>query len=251
MSTTPTRPTSAPETSQRSSEGPAPVGFLSAVLEVTRRDLRREWRARETVPSMVLFALLVLFIFSMGAQPDFGGEVTGRFGPAVLWVTLFFAASIGVHQIFAAESRDGAFTGLLAAPIDRTAIYIGKIASCWIFAGTMTAVALGLFYLFYQPPVAGLPMLAGLAACVLFDYVAVGVLLSAMTSTLRGGEVLLRLLLFPLMIPVFLLAVQASGPLMRTGALPEDPFLSVGGLVGLGALYLAAGTWLFESVVEE
>lgn len=251
MSTMPTQPRSAPATSNRGSEEPTPIGFLAAVVEVTRRDLRREWRSRETVPSMVLFALLVLFIFSLGAQPDFGGEVTGRFGPAVLWVTLFFAASIGVHQMFAAESRDGAFTGLLAAPIDRTAIYLGKIGSCYAFSGAMTGVALAMFYLFYEPPIAGLPFLLVLVACVLFDYIAVGALLSAMTFSLRGGEVLLRLLLFPLMIPVFILAVQATEPLMRTGALPPDPVVPVGGLVGLGALYLAAGTMLFEKVVEE
>ena len=200
---------------------------------------------------MVLFALLVLFVFSLGAPRSLDGLVTERFGPAVLWVTLYFAASIGVHQMFAAERPDGAFTGLLAAPIDRTAIYCGKIVSCGIFCGAMSLLALGVFWLFYEPPGAAVPWLLALVGAVLFAYVAVGVVLSAMTHTLRAGEVLLRLLLFPLMIPVFLIAVQATAPLLQTDVPPESPLTGVGAIIGLGAVYLAAGSLLFEKVVEE
>lgn len=218
---------------------------------MVRRDLAREVRSWETLPSMVLFAVLVLFICSIGAPPDSRGEVTGRFGPAVLWVTLFFSASIGVHRAFAAERENGAFAGLLSAPLDRTCIYYGKMVSTWIFSALMGVVVLAVFVFFYNPPLGGLGYLALLMALVLVDYLAVGVLLSAMTFGLRGGEVLLRLLLFPMMIPVFVVAIDATGLPLAEGRLPLGPGKPVGALLGMGLVYLAIGTVLFGKVVEE
>lgn len=237
--------------SGRSSDGPAPVPFIRGVVAVLRRDLAREMKSWETLPSMVLFAVLVLFICSLGAAPDSEGEVTGRFGPAVLWVTLFFSASIGVHRAFANEKENGAFLGLLAAPVDRTCIYFGKLASTFIFSGMMGAVTLGGFVIFYNPPLGGIAYLALLMGIVLVDYLALGILLSAMTAGLRGGEVLLRILLFPLMMPVFVAAIRATLDPLSEGKLPPDPIAPVGFLIGLGAVYLAAGTLFFEKVVEE
>jgi ABC-type transport system involved in cytochrome c biogenesis permease component len=116
----------------------------------------------------------------------------------------------------------------------------------------MALIVMACFALFYSPPLGWsyLYVLA-LVALVLFDYLAVGVILSAMTHTLRGGEVVLRILLFSVMIPVFLVATRATQPALEDGRLPGDVIKPVGALVGMGALYLAAGTWLFEKVVEE
>ncbi|MCZ6602859.1 MAG: heme exporter protein CcmB [Planctomycetota bacterium] len=251
MSTLASPERSAPGRSRSGSEEPAPLAFGRGVRAILARDLLQEWQSREVIPTMVVFALLVLFIFSLGANPVRGGDITGRYGPAALWITVFFSASIGVHRAFAKERESDAFSGLLVAPIDRTCIYIGKLISGWIFASVMAAVALLGFFVLYNPPAAVLWYLVPLLVFALFDYLAVGVILSAMTSSLRGGEVLLRLLLLPLMIPVFVVAIHATTPVLADGALPADPIFPLGALVGIGAIYLAAGTFLFVHVVEE
>lgn len=240
---------STPARSAGASDGPAPVPFLRGTAAVIRRDLVRELRSWETLPSMILFAVLVLFICAVGAPPK--PEVTGRFGPAVLWVTLFFSASIGVHRAFAAERENGAFAGLLSAPLDRISIYFGKMASTWIFSAVMGGITLAIFVLFYNPPLGAIGYLGALMALVLVDYLAVGVLLSAMTFGLRGGEVLLRLLLLPMMIPVFVVAIDATGLPLAEGRLPLEAIKPVGALAGMGLVYVAIGTMLFGWVVEE
>lgn len=242
---------SAPARSERGSDGPRPVPFVRGVAAVVRRDLARELRSWDTLPNMVFFAVLVLFICSLGAPPDRGGEVTGRFGPSVLWVTLFFSASIGVHRAFAAERENGAFAGLLSAPLDRTCIYLGKLVSTWIFSAVMGGITLAVFVFFYDPPLGGLGYIVILIGLVMVDYLAVGVLLASMTAGLRGGEMLLRLLLLAAMIPVFVVAIRATLPVLAEGKIPSDPIFPLGALVGMAAIYLAAGTLLFEKVVEE
>ncbi len=94
-----------------------------AVGALIRKDVRLELRSRESVPAMVLFSLstFVLFHFALDEA-----EVSGGLAAGILWVTLLFAAILGINRLFVSEREEGGFDGFLLAPVDRTALFVAK-----------------------------------------------------------------------------------------------------------------------------
>ena len=93
--------------------------FLRAMLAIVWKDLAAEWRSRELISAMLVFALLVIFIFNFALEltPQTRNDVTS----GVLWVTLTFAGTLGLNRSMAVEKDRGCLDGLLLAPVDRTA----------------------------------------------------------------------------------------------------------------------------------
>jgi heme exporter protein B len=206
---------------------------------------------------MILFALLILFIAQVGLG---GGEArAGAAGPVVFWIAILFAGTVGLSQSFAAEREGNTLGGVITAPIDLGVYYLAKVLSTSLYVLVMELVVLLAYaVLFNVSPWGHLLEILLVLAVFTFAYLAIGVVLAAMTSALRGaGEVLLRILLFPLMIPMIWLTLRVSETVFDTviagGAL--GPPLSVARFAVLGlafdALYLTAGYLLFPKVLEE
>jgi heme exporter protein B len=212
------------------------MSYLADVGTLARKDLRLELRSRDTFLSMVLFvvATLVVFNFSLPA----GTEADVSYG--LLWVALLFTAILGLTRAFAAEREQRVLDGLILAPCDRSAIWLGKATAVVAFLALAEVVALPAFALFFEPVTWEV-----VAAVVLADLglAAVGTLLAAMASAGRARELLLPLLLLPLAIPIVVGGVGAS--------ISDDP----GRFLGFLALYdliFAILSWAsFEYVVTE
>jgi heme exporter protein B len=212
------------------------MNYLADVGTLARKDLRLELRSRDTFLSMVLFvvATLVVFNFSLPA----GTEADVSYG--LLWVALLFTAILGLTRAFAAEREQRVLDGLILAPCDRSAIWLGKAVAVVAFLALAEVVALPAFALFFEPVTWEL-----VAAVVLADVglAAVGTLLAAMAAASRARELLLPLLLLPLAIPIVVGGVGAS--------ISDDP----GRFLGFLALYdliFAILSWAsFEYVVTE
>ena len=230
-------------------------------------DIIRELRRREAVASMSLFALLVLFLGQMGFGPDSANSVpagqasatvTGA-APVFFWVAILFAGTVGLGQTFAVEREGQLIGGLVIAPIDLGCFYLAKVAAVWLYVSIMEVlVILAYIVLFGLSPRAQLGGLLAAVATFTLAYVAPGVVLAAMTTTLSGrGEVVLRILLIPLMLPVISLTFRTSEYLFDTviagGALgkpiPVSQYLIF--TVALNAIYLTVGYLLFPKVLEE
>jgi len=212
------------------------VNYLADVGALARKDLRLELRSRDTFLSMVLFvvATLVVFSFSLPA----GTEEEAAYG--LLWVALLFTAILGLTRAFAAEREQRVLDGLILAPCDRSAIWLGKAIAVLAFLALAEVVALPAFALFFEPvtwEVVAAVVLANLGLA------AVGTLLAAMAAASRARELLLPLLLLPLAIPIVVGGVGAS--------ISDDP----GRFLGFLALYdliFAILSWAsFEYVVTE
>lgn len=226
-------------------------------LCLLRWDVLREIRRKETIPNMVLFALLVLFVALIGLGPD--KNVTSPVGPVIFWISILFAGTVGLGQTFAAEQETGALGGVVTAPLDLGVFYLAKVASTWTYVMIMEVLVLGIYSVLFGFSAWG--HLGGLLAVMstfTLGYIGAGVVLAAMTTALRGGgEVILRILLIPLMIPFIWPVLLASGPLFDTeiasGALGAPLELSHCLVVNLafGTIYLASGYLLFPKVLEE
>jgi heme exporter protein B len=196
---------------------------------------------------MFVFAVLVILIFNFALELDVKTRSTVTAG--VLWVTFAFAGSLGLNRSMAMEKDRGCMDGLLLAPVDRSAIYFGKMFANLIFMLLVEAIVLPLYSVLYNTNL----FQAGFLGVVLLGslgYVSVGTLLATMTVQTRTRDVLLPILLFPLAIPVFIAAVKAStGYLQGLDMEAIRPWLNL--LVVYDTVFTAVAFMVFDFVVEE
>ena len=181
--------------------------FLRALWAIVWKDLSAEWRSRELFTAMLVFSLLVILIFNFALELD--AKTRNSVTAGVLWVTFVFAGTLGLNRSMAIEKDRGCMDGLLLAPVDRSAIYFGKVLGNLVFMLMVEIIVLPIYSLLYNVNLFN----PGLLLVILLGsigYVAVGTLLAAMAVQARTRDILLPILLFPVVLPVILAAVKAS-----------------------------------------
>ena len=224
-----------------------PGNFTQAVSAVVWKDLRAEFRSRELFSAMLVFSLLIILIFNFALELDIKTRQSVTAG--VLWSTFAFAGTLGLNRSMAIEKDRGCLDGLLLAPVDRSAIYFGKVISNLAFMLIVEIIVLPVYSVLYnvnlfQP---GLLLVILLGS---IGYVAVGTLLAAMSVQTRTRDILLPILLFPVVIPVLLAAVKASSGFL-TGADFADILLPINLLIAYDIIFIAVAFMVFDNVVEE
>lgn len=222
---------------------------LRLVLAIAAKDIRAELRSRTALLSAVVFAALVLVIFNFARDPTAVAALD--LAPGVLWVTFALAAMVALNRAFTVERENGAIDGLLLAPVPRGAVFLGKLVANLAFVGTVEAVALPLFVLFFNVDLGhALPGLVGVTLLATVGFVAVGTIFSAMAVRTRFAELMLPVLLLPFMVPPLIGAVQVTARLLAGRPLSE-----MMGWLRLLALYdvvfVTLCTMAFASVVDE
>jgi heme exporter protein B len=225
----------------------AAAGYLRAIGAVVWKDLTAEFRSRELLGGMLVFALLVILIFNFSLELDVRTRQAVTSG--VLWVTLAFAGTLGLNRAMAVERENGSLDGLLLAPVDRTALFFGKAAGNLLFMWIVTAVILPLYSLLYNVNLIR-PALAGVILLGSVGYVGVGTMLSAMSMQARTRDILLPILLFPVILPVLISAVRATNGILL--AIPmEENRVWFNLLIAYDVIFLAVAIMTFDFVVEE
>ncbi len=221
--------------------------FGRATLAVLWKDLAAEFRSRELLSAMLVFALLVILIFNFALELAPKARLAAT--PGVIWVTLTFAGTLGLNRSMATEKDRGCLDGLLLAPVDRSAIYFGKALSNLAFMLIVAAIVLPLYSVLYNLNL----FQAGLLGTVLLGsagYIAVGTLLAAMAIQARTREMLLPILLFPVIVPALIAAVKASGGYLQGLAATDiRPWLNL--LVAYDVVFTAIAYMVFDYIVEE
>lgn len=226
---------------------PPKGSFVKAVSAVVWKDLQAEFRSRELFSAMLVFSLLIILIFNFALELDLKTRQSVTSG--VLWATFAFAGTLGLNRSMAIEKDRGCMDGLLLAPVDRSAIYFGKVISNLAFMLIVEIIVLPVYSILYginlfQP---GLLLVILLGS---IGYVGVGTLLAAMSVQTRTRDILLPILLFPVVIPVILSAVKASGGYLE--GLPFEEILSpLSLLIAYDIIFIAVAFMVFDSVVEE
>jgi heme exporter protein B len=221
---------------------------VSAFLAVLWKDLVSEWRSRDRLVAMAVFALLVVLVLYFAAPPGPGVEARAHV-PGLLWVAYLFAGVLGLNRAFATELDNEALSLLALAPVDRGWIFLGKALASWLLllvVQAATAVAFALAFGLDLWPVAG--RLAGVAALGAAGLCSVGTLFSAIAVRTQYREVMLPLLLLPLLLPVLLGAVRATNGLLLEGTLPW-PALQL--LLVVDGVFAIVSFLTFEYVLDE
>jgi heme exporter protein B len=221
--------------------------FFQAVWAVIWKDLTAEIRSREIFSAMLVFALLVILIFNFALELEAGTRASVAAG--VLWVTFTFAGTIGLNRSMASEKDRGCLDGLLLAPVDRSAIYFGKMAGNLAFMLIVEAVVIPVFSMLYNINLIN-PGLLGVTLLGSIGYISVGTLLSAMAVQARTRDILLPILLFPVVIPVVVASVKASSGFIQGIPMNEiTPWLNL--LIVYDVIFITVAWMIFDKVVEE
>jgi heme exporter protein B len=231
----------------QSTESPHRGQYLRQVGVMVRAATLAELRTRETPVAMVVFALLVLLIFSFafdlrpGTPPD---VLSG-----VLWSAILFSGMLGLGRGFAAERERGTLDGLLLAPVDRSAIYLARLVDNLLLLFVMEAIILPvaavLFNLPVWRPALLLAVLLGSLA-----FAVVGTLFAVIAANSRARDVLLPVLLLPVSVPIVIASVEQTaevlaGPTLLT-AFPWTRLT-----FGYAVLFFILSMLLFEHVLDE
>jgi heme exporter protein B len=187
------------------------------IAALVRKDIAVELRTREAVPAMALFSVTTYVIFHFGLDRD---QISGDLAAGVLWVTLLFAAILGVNRLFVAEHEQGGFDGFLLAPVDRTALLFAKALALFSFLTLVEIVAVPAFGLLLLGPSLGgaLPELLLVLLLANVGIAVVGTLVAALAIQTRARDLIVPLLVLPLLVPVVLGAAEATTPLLEEPA---------------------------------
>jgi len=197
-------------------------------LEIAKKDLKQEFRTKQMLNSMVIFALLVIVIFSFAFGnessifiKDINKKVVDLLAPGMLWIAFTFAGMLGLSRSFAGEKEEGCLEGLKLCPVDRAEIYNGKVISNAVLMFLMEITTIPIFVVLFNYDLKNIPGLTLVIILGTFGFIFVGTLLSALTVNTRTREILLPVILFPVLIPVILSAVTATGTLLSSGEISE------------------------------
>lgn len=225
------------------------VDILRDAWLIARKDMSIEFRTRSAFLSAVVFALLgiVIFFFAWDATAVSAIDLA----PGVLWIIFTFSGLLGMHRSFGVEQPDRAIDGLLASPVARESIFLGKAIASLVFVAAVQTVAIPAVALFYNLPMgriaAPLAMVALLAA---IGLVAVGTLFSAMAVNTRLAELLLPMLALPFFVPIVIPAAQATAKLM-SGRPVGDAVAWIKLLVAFDIVFVVACTLAYPFTLEE
>lgn len=223
--------------------------YLTLVWIIAVKDLKIEYRSRQAFLTTLFLALLILVIFVFAFDP--GSAAAREASPAILWVALLFPGVIQLNRSFQSEVDEGTLYGLVLAPVDRGVIFLGKLLANWIFLMMVDLWLLVIFVVFFNFDFTS--QLLWIALLILLSgvgFTAVGTLFAAMVSNVRTREMLLPILLFPILVPIILAAVNATQEVLIHGEM-RHLFRSIQLLVAFDLIFVAAGFLVFDYVLGE
>lgn len=222
--------------------------FLSKAVAITWKDVLSEVRAKETIPSVLIFAVLVIVIFNFafGAGPEQMKLVV----PGILWTTFVFAGMLSLNRTFIQEKEQGCLEALMICPVKRQDIYIGKTLANFIFLTVIEAISLPIFVILFNLPIIVLPKLIVITILATIGFISVGTLFAALSVNTKAREMVLPILFLPVVVPVILSAVEASA-LALTGESWSSMASWLQIIAAFDVIFMVVSYLIFEYVIEE
>jgi heme exporter protein B len=222
---------------------------LNVIWTIFIKDIRVEWRNRETLAQMCVFGLLVVFLFNFAFETSH--EESLRLLPGLLWIAFAFTGILGFNRSFAAERENACLEGMTLAPIDPSSIFLGKLLANLVFLGISEVVVVFAAAIWYN--FSFLPSLGWLTLILFFGtfgYAALGTIFGAVAASTRMREVMLPVLQFPVAFWILILAVDATSDALR-GTASTEVVHGLYRVAGISLVFAVVSYLLFEYVLEE
>ena len=225
------------------------MNFFNKVRAIVWKDLTSEFRTREMLSSMLIFAFLTIIIFVFSFDPS--KTLVKEVFPGIIWVSFIFSGILGLNRSFLNERSNDCLLGLMLCPVDRSAIFFGKMIGNFIFMVIMELISLPVFAILfnYQIKFSDVGALVLIIFLGTLGFIASGTFLAALAANTRNSEILLPIILFPLIVPVVLGAVRATAAVLQ-GAPAADWLMWLKLMSAFDAIFLVVPLVLFEYVLE-
>jgi heme exporter protein B len=230
--------------------GGAVMALLRHAAQVAWKDLRIELRSREIVYTMAFFGALLVVIFSFAFPAD-ARAVRGSL-PGMLWVSMAFTGTIGLGRAFDRERENDTMRALLLAPVPRLAVFLGKAIATAVLVLAVAAVCTPLLALFLSMPLFTYP--GPLILVIVLGAIGIAVIGSVFAATLlkvRSRDVLLPVILYPLLVPLFVAGTKCTAALLAEIPNFDAAWFWIEFLGIYDAAFLVLSMWVFESLVIE
>lgn len=222
---------------------------LRDALIIAGKDITNELKSKQTVGMMVIFSILVILIFSFAFDPS--NRIIRSVIPGLIWVITIFSGILGLNRSFVSEYENLCLLGLRMAPVDPVSIYLGKAGANFIFVAIVQLISIPLLFILFDYTFNG--SLLWLLAIIFFGtygFIIIGTFLAALAANAKNSEMLLPLLLLPLISPLIIAAVQATGVVLENETIREV-ISWVQLMVGYDLLFTAICILLFDYILED
>jgi len=224
--------------------------FAGTAWLVTRKDLVIEFRSREVVYTTLFFAVSCVLVFAFGFVRE--GVAMDDAAAGILWIAIAFSGTLALGRTFERERQNDTLRALLLAPVDRAALYVGKLAAVLLLLAVVEAIVVPLVALMFEAPLFAHPVLtAALLAAGTLGFAAVGTLFAAMLVRARSRDVLLPILLYPITIPVIIAGVRGTAALLQAEADLPVARMWLSMLVFFDIVFITLALWTFEPAMTE
>jgi heme exporter protein CcmB len=226
------------------------VKFLATVWLVARKDLVVELRSREILYTTLFFAVSCVLVFAFGFVRE--GKPVEDAAAGILWIAIAFSGTLALGRAFERERQSETLRALLMAPVDRPALYVGKLVGIVLLLAAVQAVVVPLVGLMFQAPFGRhAVMLIGLLATGTIGFAAVGTLFAAMLTRTRSRDVLLPVLLYPITVPVIIAGVRGTAALLQPEAELPVARLWLSMLFFFDVVFVTLALWTFEPLMTD
>src|SRR5262245_13503609 len=221
---------------------------LRVAQAIAAKDLRTEMRSRSAVSTVFPFAITMLLAFGFALGPD--RRLLSHIAPALLWLAALFASVELCHRSYQHEAANGALEGLLLSPVDKGAVYLGKVAAAFVQLIVLLALTTGIVMVLFELPIGrGAGLLVLTAVLGIGGLSALGSLFGLLAVRSRTRQAAVPVLILPLVSPVIIAATRATSDLTQGTSVGLGGWLSL--LVAFDAAFLAAGYMVFGHLLED
>jgi heme exporter protein B len=220
--------------------------FFRQFLTIAAKDLRAEWRTKEALNASVAFSMVMLVLFSFAIDPESMPDFAG----GLLWLIFSFAGALILNRSFAREMQNDCLDALVSSPVPSSAIFLGKTLANFAMLLAVELVCLPAFGIFYGISwTTFLPSLASVILLGTWGLTVVGTMFSALTVNLRLRELMLPTLVYPVMIPALMAAMELTRDLLNNIPLGGDNLIWMRLLVVFDIIFTALSVALVDIVL--
>ncbi len=222
--------------------------MVSKILTIAAKDLRTEFRGKESINAAVAFALVMLLIFSFAFEPT--GEETRAIAGGLLWIVFAFSGTLILNRSFARELPNDCLDALIAAPIPGYALFLGKAAASFVLVLFVELISLPVFSIFYNISLVA-PFWRLLLVILLGTWAitVIGTTFSALTVNVRLREIMLPMLVYPILVPALIGSMLLTSNVLEGGPFSGNDFVWLRVLFGFNVIYTALSVALIDIVL--
>lgn len=225
------------------------MSLFKNAFSIAWKDLYSEWKTRQVLTTMIIFAGLVIVVCSFAFDPT--NNTTKAVIPGAIWIIIVFSGILGLNRSFVSEQKNDNMHALLTAPLDAASIYLGKFLANFIMLLIVEIVAIPfLFILFDFREMGSFPYFILVLFIGSFGFVAIGTFLAALAANSRSSEMLLPIMLFPLVSPILIGAVQATKIILTNIDKLPNAISWIQLIGGYNVIFFVLCVLLFEYVLE-